>query len=91
MIKVLGILWVTELRLEGCLHPVDIIPVDPFEPDVRLRSVSRWRIPVIVTAIAVNNRSSREPIAADASEAPITRGPVVRRRSTGRCGGGGGR
>ena len=54
LIKVSCILWVTEVRYEGRLHPMDIIPVDSFEPHMRLRLVSRSRTPAVVTA---NDRS----------------------------------
>ena len=64
LIKVLCILWVSELRYEGRLHPVDIIPVDSFEPHVRLRLLSCSRIPAVVTANDRSqgiNRSARAP------------------------------
>ena len=53
LVKVSGILRVSELWYEWRLHPMDIIPVDPFEPHVRLRSVNRSRMQ------AANDRSER--------------------------------
>lgn len=72
LIKVPCILWVTELRDEGRLHPVDIVPVDSFEPRMRLRLVSRSRIP--------GHREQPQP----GNQPQHTRFAVVRRRITGR-------
>ena len=61
-VKVPCILWVPELRFEGRLPPVNIVPVDSFEPRVRLRSLSRREYPSWSQPTAASSRS-RESIA----------------------------
>jgi hypothetical protein len=64
LIKVARILSVSELRFEGRLYPVDVVPVDSFEPHMSLHTswtVARCpKLPVVVIATAVDDRSRHQ-------------------------------